>query len=79
MAEQRKTISKHAITVQLEGVAQGEYGEGVMDRVYRLIITDPDFLTEDVVEQGFITIEVLIEKKQEADGTSNLFIDVDTF
>jgi len=59
----RKAISEHKAEVSLEAVFGDDKNPD--ERIYSLIVCDPDFITSDVAGEVFIRVAVQLQKVTE--------------
>jgi|GEM_PF-1785084 len=72
----RKAISEHKAEVSLEAVFVDDKNPG--ERIYSLIVRDPDFITSDVAGEVYIRVAVQLQKVVEEDRPY-LLIDTEAF
>jgi len=77
--ELEHTLSTKRIRVHLAEATQGEQDEDATERIYGIILRDPDFITSEVSGGDYIKLEMRLEKRQDADGMPALRVSIDAF
>ncbi len=72
----RKAISEHKAEVSLEAVIVDDQDSG--ERIYSLVVHDPDFITSDVAGDVYLRVAVQLEKIT-GEGRPYLLIDTEAF
>ncbi len=72
----RKALLEHKVEVSLETVYSDDKDPG--ERIYSIIVRDPDFITSDVSEEVSIRVAVQLQKITE-EGRPYLLVDTEAF